>query len=144
VLVYSGSVVLAASKGSSSAGIVNLIFLLLIVGAVILFMRRGRSRQRAAVETRQNVAPGVEVITTAGLVATVVEGDDETVTLEIAPGVHSKFLRQAIARVVVPPSPEADEPVEPIDPLPDSTTDHTTDHKTDPHPDDAAPPEGTH
>jgi len=46
--------------------------------------------------------------------STVVSSDDETVTLEISPGVQSKFLKQAIVRVVTPP-----EPHEEIDP--DST-----------------------
>jgi preprotein translocase subunit YajC len=135
VLISSGSVAVAhvaASKNNSSSGFINLIFLLLIVGAVVLFMRRGRARQRAVVETRNNVAPGVEVVTTAGLIATVVDSDDETVTLEIAPGVQSRFVRQAIARVVVPPSPEAP---------PDYPA--SEEPRTPEHPDDA-PPEGTH
>jgi preprotein translocase subunit YajC len=114
VLLDSGSVAaqLAATTSNKSSGgsaVFNLLFLALIIGGVMLFMRRGRARQRQALEARQNVAPGVEVVTTAGLIATVIDGDDETVTLEIAPGVHSKFLRQAIARVVVPPSEEAEE-----------------------------------
>jgi preprotein translocase subunit YajC len=132
VLVSLGSVaVLAASsskKSSSGSGYVSFLFLILIVGAVVLMMRRGRNRQKAVIDARQNVAPGVEVVTTAGLIATVIDGDDETVTLEIAPGVQSKFLRQAIARVVVPPSPEATETDAP------ETTDAPEDN----------PPEGTH
>ncbi|HET6908501.1 MAG TPA: preprotein translocase subunit YajC [Mycobacteriales bacterium] len=134
MLVSLGSVaVLAAnttSKKSSGSSYVSFLFLILIVGAVVLMMRRGRSRQKAVIEARSNVAPGVEVVTTAGLIATVIDGDDETVTLEIAPGVHSKFLRQAIARVVVPPSEEATET--------ETEAPETTDA-----PDDN-PPEGTH
>jgi preprotein translocase subunit YajC len=95
-------------------------------------MRRGRQRQRAAMETRNNVAPGVEVVTTAGLIGMVVDGDDETVTIEIAPGVHAKFLRQAIARVVVPPGP--DEP-----PLDETHEPHEEPHQEPEHPDDAPP-----
>ena len=94
--------VLSAKSGGSSA--LSLLFpVILVLGFYLLFIRPARTRQRKAMETRTNVAPGVEVVTTAGLIATVVESDDETVTLEIAPGVHSKFLKQAIARVVVPP-----------------------------------------
>ena len=135
MLISSGSVAVtyvAATKSNSSSGFINLIFLLLIIGAVVLFMRRGRARQRAVMETRNNIAPGVEVVTTAGLIATVVDSDDETVTLEIAPGVHSKFVRQAIARVVVPPSEES------LPDYPQSDGQHPPEH-----PDDA-PPEGTH
>lgn len=135
MLISSGSVAVtyvAATKSNSGSGFINLIFLLLIIGAVVLFMRRGRARQRAVVETRNNIAPGVEVVTTAGLIATVVDSDDETVTLEIAPGVQSRFVRQAIARVVVPPSAEAP---------PDYPEAEET--RKPEHPDDA-PPEGTH
>jgi preprotein translocase subunit YajC len=108
VLASSGSlaVVLAASKNSGGSALSWLFPLILVVGGYLLFIRPARMRQRKAVETRSTIVPGVEVVTTAGLIATVVESDDETVTLEIAPGVHSKFLKQAVARVVVPPSEE--------------------------------------
>jgi preprotein translocase subunit YajC len=100
--------VLSAKSGGSSA--LGLFFpVILVLGFYLLFIRPARLRQRKAAETRTNVAPGVEVVTTAGLIATVVDSDDETVTLEIAPGVHSKFLKQAIARVVSPDVPDADE-----------------------------------
>ena len=82
---------------------------ILVAGFYLLFMRPARMRQRKAMETRNNVVPGVEVVTTAGLIATVVDSDDETVTLEIAPGVRSKFIKQAIARVVLPPEPPLDD-----------------------------------
>ena len=107
MLVSSGSVavVLAASKSSGSGAFSYLFLVVLIVGAYMLFVRPAKARQRRALETRNNVMPGVEVVTTAGLIATVVSSDDETVTLEIAPGVQSKFLKQAIVRVVTPPEP---------------------------------------
>jgi preprotein translocase subunit YajC len=107
VLVSSGSaaVVLAASKNSGSSGFSYLFLVILIAGAYLLFIRPQKARQRRALETRRSVEPGVEVVTTAGLIATVISSDDETVTLEIAPGVQSKFLKQAIARVVTPPEP---------------------------------------
>ena len=129
MLSSSGTVaaVLAASKGSSGAGIANLLFIVvLVVGAYLLFIRPAKARQRKSLQTRENVVPGVEVVTTAGLIATVVDSDDETVTLEIAPGVHSKFLKQAIVRVVLPPQP--DEPPgahEEIPPQEESSPDTT-------------------
>ena len=110
MLLHSGNVaVLAATaaKKSSSSGLFNLLFIVvLVVGAYLLFLRPARARQRKALETRSNVVPGVEVVTTAGLIATVISNDDETVTLEIAPGVQSRFLKQAIVRVVEPDAPQ--------------------------------------
>jgi preprotein translocase subunit YajC len=100
--------VLAASNNSGGSAVGLLFPLVLIVGFYLLFMRPARNRQRKAMETRNNVTPGVEVVTTAGLIANVVDVDDETVVLEIAPGVQAKFLKQSIARVVLPPEPPLD------------------------------------
>ena len=104
MLASSGSAaaILAANNSGGSSALGWLFPLILVVGGYLLFVRPARARQRKAMQTRSNVAPGVEVVTTAGLIATVVDSDDETVTLEIAPGVHSKFLKQAIVRVVTP------------------------------------------
>ncbi len=109
---------LAASKSSGGSSLTLLIFPLILVAGYMLLVRPQRNRQRQMVDMRNKIEPGVEVVTTAGLIATVVATDDETVTLEIAPGVHSRFLRQAVVRVVV------DEPVEPeppVEPAPDAT-----------------------
>jgi preprotein translocase subunit YajC len=125
VLGSSGSAaaVLAANNSGGGSALSLLFPVILVAGFYLLFMRPARMRQRKAMETRNNVVPGVEVVTTAGLIATVVETDDETVTLEIAPGVRSKFIKQAIARVVVPPEP----PLDDVDAAaPDDTTPGTS------------------
>jgi len=50
------------------------------------------------------------------------------VTLEIAPGVHSRFLRQAVVRVVEPPAPDEPETDAESEATggDDTTTDHTS------------------
>lgn len=111
--------VLAAttSKKSSSPIGTFVLFGLILVAGYLFFVRPQRNRQRKALETRKAIEPGVEVVTTAGLIARVIELDDETAVLEVAPGVHSRFLRQAIVRVVEEPPAEesipADEAVTP-------------------------------
>lgn len=91
----------STGKGGSSA--LSFLPLILIVAVgYLLLIRPARNRQRKALETRTNVTPGSEVTTTAGLIATVVSVDDDTVTLEVAPGVHSRYLKAAIARVHSP------------------------------------------
>lgn len=106
----------AGSTKSKSNPIASLIPLLLILAVgYFLFLRPARMRQRKAMETRTGVAPGVEVTTTAGLIATVVAVDDEdgTVTLEVAPGVHSRYVKGAIARVNTPfEEPPAEPPLD--------------------------------
>jgi preprotein translocase subunit YajC len=104
-------IVLAAGSGSSGgkgSGLAGLVpFLLIAVVGYLLLVRPARARQRAALQNRGNLEPGVEVTTTAGMIATVVAVDDDgIVTLEIAPGVHARFVRAAIGRVHTPPEPE--------------------------------------
>lgn len=122
-----GVVAASSSGGGGGSGILGFLPLILIVlVGYFLLIRPARRRQRAAMENRAAIAPGVEVTTTAGLIATVVSVDDEegTMTLEIAPGVHARFVKGAIARVHNPLEPEPDpEPLtgehEAIDPEPD-------------------------
>lgn len=106
------STLLAATSSGKSSGSPYGTFVLfgLIILAFVLFTRSQRNKQRRTLEQRKSITVGVEVVTTAGLIATVVEMDDETVTLEIAPGVRSRFLRQAVVRVVEPPAPDEPAP----------------------------------
>ncbi|MBV9099233.1 MAG: preprotein translocase subunit YajC [Frankiaceae bacterium] len=109
------STLLAASSSGKNkgSGYGTLVLFALIILAFVVFTRSQRAKQRRVLEQRKSISVGVEVVTTAGLIAHVVEMDDETVTLEIAPGVHSKFLRQAVVRVVEEPvedTPDTDVP----------------------------------
>jgi len=112
VHVDQAALTLLAAKSNSGNGLGTVVlFGLIVVGGYLLFVRPQRARQRKALEERKRaLEPGIEVVTTAGLIATVVTTDDETVTLEIAPGVHSRFLRQAIVKVVEPDVPEPEPP----------------------------------
>lgn len=108
-LVAAGS-----SGGKSGGGLLSFLPLLLIVAVgYMLLVRPARTRQRKALENRAALEPGAEVTTTAGMLATVVSVDEDgVVTLEVAPGVHSRFVRAAIARVHTPFEDEpADEPL---------------------------------
>lgn len=107
------STLLATSGGKSSGSPYGTFVLFgLIILAFVLFTRSQRNKQRRVLEQRKSITVGAEVVTTAGLIAHVVDMDDETVTLEIAPGVHSKFLRQAVVRVVEEPGVEENMPDE--------------------------------
>jgi preprotein translocase subunit YajC len=104
--VLAASTAATAKKSSGSPIGTFVLFGVLIAVAYLVFVRPAKARQRRALETRQDILPGVEVVTTAQLLATVVSVDDDVVTLEIAPGVHGRFLRGAIARVVTDDEPE--------------------------------------
>lgn len=89
----------------------GLLPLLLIATAFyFLAIRPARTRARAAEQMQGALRPGQAVMTTAGLYATVVELGDETVVLEVAPGVHSRYAKRAISRVVTGDAPGAQGP----------------------------------
>ena len=101
-----------SSKSSSSSGVYSILFLVAIFGlAYLVFIRPARRRQMAAQQARRAAEVGDEIITTSGLIATVTEVTDDYLTLEIAPGVHARYVPAAILRVNVDepePDPAAD------------------------------------
>lgn len=100
----------AAGSDGGGGGLLGFLpFILIFVVGYMLLVRPARNRQRKAMENRAQLTPGVEVTTTAGLLATVVAVDDDTVTLEVAPGVHSRYVKGAIARVHNPLEPEIED-----------------------------------
>ena len=85
-----------------------LVVMLVLIGGLFYFSSRTRKRQAAAqAELRDSVVPGTRVTTIAGLQATVTAVADDTIELEIAPGVRTTWLRAAVRDVIVDaPEPE--------------------------------------
>jgi preprotein translocase subunit YajC len=79
-------------------------FGLLIVGLYLLAIRPQRVRARAMAQVREGLQVGARVMTSAGIHATVVEtdGPDDTVLLEVAPGVRVRFATPAVVRLLDP------------------------------------------
>jgi preprotein translocase subunit YajC len=75
-------------------------FVLLGVAGWLLLVRPQRRRAQALQEVRNAVEVGTQVITTAGLHATVAAVEGDTVLLEIAPGVQARFAKQAVVGVL--------------------------------------------
>ncbi len=78
----------------------QLILLGLPVLLLLFIISSSRRRQKEAAATQRSLQPGVQVITTAGLYAQVVEVEDVAVVLEASPGVRTRWARGAVARVV--------------------------------------------
>lgn len=103
-----------------SAGGGNIMFLIMIVGFIALMyfvmIRPQKKKQREQQNMQSAVAPGARVMTIGGLYGTVVDSDDETVTLEASDDNFLVFARQAIAKVVTPAEtePEAETAEEPV------------------------------
>jgi preprotein translocase subunit YajC len=132
----------AAAKSSGGGGGGSSIGFLVIIGifavVYLVFLRPRSARRRAAAGARSRASVGDLVTTTAGLIATVVAISDDEVTLEVAPGVHSRYLPQAIVRVL-----EAAEPDEAENQAESNTESTETDSGDDAEPHSAAVDEPT-
>lgn len=100
--------------------------LLLLALAVVLVLQftRVRRQQRAVRDTQSGIEVGVEVLTSAGMVGTISEMDDVTVTLLGLDGSRTRWVRAAVVKVVSPDEPASSRYVPPVvtDADPDSGT----------------------
>jgi preprotein translocase subunit YajC len=106
-------VLYAADSSGGGSFLVTLLPLILLFGVMyFLMIRPQQRRRREAQELQSRIGAGDEVVTIGGLYGTIVEADDETVLLEISPGVHARYARPAIARVVSRAEAEEEEEYE--------------------------------
>jgi preprotein translocase subunit YajC len=89
------------------AELVPLLFIAIaVVFLLVLPMRqRNRALQRAQ-QLQSNLLPGTEIMTTSGLYATVVSVGDDSVDLELSPGVTVRWAKAAIAEIKSPAAVE--------------------------------------
>ncbi|MEU8775742.1 preprotein translocase subunit YajC [Streptomyces sp. NPDC048606] len=80
--------------------LVTLLPFIVLIGAMFLMTRSAKKKQQAAAQMRDEMTPGTGVRTIGGMYATVKEIGDDTVTLEVAPGVHAIFAKNAIGAVL--------------------------------------------
>ncbi|QGZ48001.1 preprotein translocase subunit YajC [Streptomyces sp. QHH-9511] len=80
--------------------IVTLLPFIVLIGAMFLMTRSAKKKQQAAAQMRNEMQPGTGVRTIGGMYATVKEVGDETVLLEVAPGVHAVYAKNAIGAVL--------------------------------------------
>ena len=92
----------------------SLIFLLIPVLLILMLVFQRRTLRRQTEQVQSQLAPGVEVMTGSGLLGTVRALREDQVDLEIAPGVVTRWVRPAIARVVPPPRADDDQPEQPV------------------------------
>lgn len=111
-----GTTTLAAnSKNSSSlSGYVLPIIILLLV---VFFIVNSRRRQKAMSQTRKQQqdewVPGTEIVTRAGMIATIVDRYDDHVVLEVAPGVRARYVPEAIGKRWYPEDEVSEAPTDP-------------------------------
>jgi preprotein translocase subunit YajC len=105
-------------------------FLLIMGGFMYFASRRQRRAMQATIDLHESLQPGDRVHTTSGLEATVVTITDDTVDLEIAPGVVTTWMKLAVRDRVEPDDPEDfdDDEIAESDDLEDSD-DAADDHR---------------
>ena len=94
-----------AADGQQSSGggyFIYLLMALFFVALYFLMIRPQQKRRRETESMQRAMGPGDEIVTVGGLYGTVVEINDDVITLEIAPGVHARYARAAIGKVVTP------------------------------------------
>lgn len=89
--------------------ILPLLLMFGLLGVMMYFMTRRQRRAQEQQQALQNsLSVGDRVMTTSGLYGTVTDDEDSaTITIEIAPGVETEWLRAAV-REKVGPVEEAD------------------------------------
>ncbi|HWS94669.1 MAG TPA: preprotein translocase subunit YajC [Mycobacterium sp.] len=79
----------------------------LIMGAIMYFQsRRQRRAMQATIDLHESLRLGDRVHTTSGLEAAVVAIGEDTVDLEIAPGVVTRWMKLAIRDRILPDDDE--------------------------------------
>ncbi len=73
---------------------------IVLIGAMFLMTRSAKKKQQAAAQMRDEMQPGTGVRTIGGMYATVKEVNDDTVLLEVAPGVHAVYAKNSIGAVL--------------------------------------------
>ncbi|RKN40334.1 preprotein translocase subunit YajC [Micromonospora endolithica] len=90
-----------AQNAGGAGGFTPILMIALLFGVMYFMMIRPQQKRRREAEAMQSaLGAGDEVVTIGGLYGTVTEVDDDTVMLEVAPGVQTRYARPAIARVV--------------------------------------------
>ncbi|MGB9227504.1 preprotein translocase subunit YajC [Mycobacterium sp.] len=77
-------------------------FLLIMGGFMFLASRRQKRAMQATIDLHESLQPGDLVHTTSGMQATIVEIGEDTVDLEIAPGVVTTWMKLAIRDRILP------------------------------------------
>ncbi|BBZ38980.1 preprotein translocase subunit YajC [Mycobacterium conspicuum] len=77
-------------------------FLLIMGGFMYFASRRQKRAMQATIDLHDSLRPGDRVHTTSGLEATVTAITDDTVDLEIAPGVVTTWMKLAIRDKMLP------------------------------------------
>jgi preprotein translocase subunit YajC len=97
---------IAQQGGSNVTFLISLVLMVAIFYFLLIRPQQRRVRQQR--QLVESLRVGDEVITIGGMFGTILEMDDETITLDAGAGMRLKYLRQAVARKFVE-EPETEE-----------------------------------
>ena len=98
---------IAQQGGSNVTFLISLVLMVAIFYFLLIRPQQRRVRQQR--QLVESLKVGDEVITIGGMFGTILDMDDETITLDAGAGTRLKYLRQAVARKFVEESEEAGE-----------------------------------
>lgn len=87
----------------------ELLFPLLLFLPLLFLIMRQRKQQRTIVDQQGRLRVGMTVMTTAGLYGTVIDIEDDVMTLEVDDDVQLRWSKLAVARIVDDGTAVADE-----------------------------------
>ncbi len=91
---------IAEAQGSGGGGYTSLLFIVGIFALIYFMMIRPQQRRRREVQNMQStMGIGDEIVTVGGLYGTIRSIDEDSVLLEIAPGVTARYAKAAIGKV---------------------------------------------
>ena len=91
--------IVAQQGGSNVTFLISLVLMVAIFYFLLIRPQQRRVRQQRQLVDSLRI--GDEVITIGGMFGTILEMDDETITLDAGAGTRLKYLRQAVARKFV-------------------------------------------
>ena len=119
-----------SSSGQQSGGALALLLPLVLMGGVFYFflIRPQRAQRQRQQQLLHALEVGDEVLTIGGMYGTItgIDDDDDTVTVEVAPGTRIRMLRRAISQRL---TETEDEPYDESD-----ADDETPDEEAEPRP----------
>lgn len=88
----------------------SILFLGMLLVLILLMFQRSSRQRRETAQVQAGLLPGAEVMTASGLFATVIDVDEQKVTLQTGPGQTSTWDRRAVARIITPAVTDDNEP----------------------------------
>jgi len=96
-----------------------LLALLITFGLMwVLLILPQQRRMRAHQAIVASLQEGDEVVTAGGVYGTIISVDDDTLAVEVAPGVVLRILRSAVSQRIAPDDGSADDEDEPVTDVP--------------------------